>query len=39
MVPTWFENKTKKKGLALEESGVKTGKNQEETVVAPKRQA
>jgi hypothetical protein len=39
MVPTWFEEKPKEKGSALEESGVEAGGNQEETGVAPKRQA
>jgi hypothetical protein len=39
VVPTWFEEKTKEKGSTLEESGVEAGENQEETGVAPKRQA
>jgi hypothetical protein len=38
-VPTWFEKKPKEKGLALEESGAEASRNQEETGVAPKRQA
>jgi hypothetical protein len=38
-VPTWFEEKPKKKGSALEESRTEAGGNQEETSVAPKRQA
>jgi hypothetical protein len=39
VVPTWFEKKLKKKGSALEELGTKAGMDQEETGVAPKRQA
>jgi hypothetical protein len=39
VVPTWFEEKPKEKGSALEESKVEVGRNQEETSVAPKRQA
>jgi hypothetical protein len=39
VVPTWFEEKPKEKSLALEESGVETGRNQEETGVASKGQA
>jgi hypothetical protein len=39
MVPTWFEKKPKEKGSALEESGAEARRNQEETGVAPKRQA
>jgi hypothetical protein len=39
MVPTWFEEKPKDKGSALEESRVETGRNQEETGVASKGQA
>jgi hypothetical protein len=38
VVPTWFEEKPKEKGSALEESGVEAGRNQEETSVAPKIQ-
>jgi hypothetical protein len=36
-VPTWFEEKPKEKSSALEESGVETGRNQEETGVVTKR--
>jgi hypothetical protein len=36
-VPTWLEEKPKEKSLALEESGVEAGRNQEETGVASKR--
>jgi hypothetical protein len=39
MVPTWFEEKPKEKGSALEESGTEAGRDQEEAGVAPKRQA
>jgi hypothetical protein len=39
VMPTWFEDKPKEKGSALEESGVEAGRNQEETGVASKRQA
>jgi hypothetical protein len=39
VVPTWFEEKPKEKGSSLEESRVEAGRNQEETGVAPKRQA
>jgi hypothetical protein len=39
MVPTWFEEKPKEKGSALEESEAEAGRNQEETSVVPKRQA
>jgi hypothetical protein len=39
VVPTWFEEKPKEKGSALEKSGAEAGRNQEETGVAPKRQA
>jgi hypothetical protein len=39
VVPTWFEKKSKEKGSALEKLGVEAGRNQEETGVAPKRQA
>jgi hypothetical protein len=38
-VPTWFEEKPKEKGSALEESRTEAGRDQEETGVAPKRQA
>jgi hypothetical protein len=38
-VPTWFEKKPKEKGSVLEESGTEAGRNQEETSVAPERQA
>jgi hypothetical protein len=38
-VPTWFEKKPKEKASALEELGAEAGRNQEETGVAPKRQA
>jgi hypothetical protein len=38
-MPTWFEKKPKEKGSTLEESGVEAGGDQEETGVAPKRQA
>jgi hypothetical protein len=37
-VPTWFEEKPKEKGAALEESGTEAGGDQEKTSVAPKRQ-
>jgi hypothetical protein len=36
MVPTWIEEKPKEKSSALEESGVETSRDQEETGVAPK---
>jgi hypothetical protein len=36
MVPTWLEEKPKKKSLALEESRAETSRDQEETGVAPK---
>jgi hypothetical protein len=36
-VSTWFEKKPKEKGSALEESGVESSRNQEETGVVPKR--
>jgi hypothetical protein len=36
MVPTWIEEKPKEKSSALEESGVETRRDQEETGVAPK---
>jgi hypothetical protein len=39
VVPTWFEEKPKENGSALEKSGAEAGRNQEETGVAPKRQA
>jgi hypothetical protein len=39
VVPAWFEKKPKEKGSMLEESGAEAGRNQEETGVAPKRQA
>jgi hypothetical protein len=39
VVPTWFEEKPKEKGSALEESGVEASRNQEKTGVASKRQA
>jgi hypothetical protein len=39
VVPTWFEKKPKEKGSTLEESGTEAGMNQEETSVAPERQA
>jgi hypothetical protein len=39
VVPTWFEEKLKEKGSALEESGPEAGRNQEEIGVASKRQA
>jgi hypothetical protein len=39
MVPAWFEEKPKKKGSALEESGAEAGKNQNKTGVASKGQA
>jgi hypothetical protein len=38
-VPTWFEEKPKEKGSALEKSRVEAGRDQEETGVASKRQA
>jgi hypothetical protein len=37
--PTWFEKKPTEKGSTLEKSGAEAGRNQEETGVAPKRQA
>jgi hypothetical protein len=39
VVPTWFEEKPKEKGSALEESRTEAGRDQEETGVAPKRKA
>jgi hypothetical protein len=36
LVPTWLEEKPKKKGLALEEPRVETSRNQEEAGVASK---
>jgi hypothetical protein len=36
---TWFEEKPKEKGTALEKSGTEAGRDQEETNVAPQRQA
>jgi hypothetical protein len=36
MVPTWIEEKPKKKSSALEKSRVETSRDQEETGVAPK---
>jgi hypothetical protein len=39
VVPTWFEKKPKEKGSTLDESGAEVVRNQEETGVAPKRQA
>jgi hypothetical protein len=39
VVPTWFEEKPKDRGSALEESGVEAGRDREETGVASKRQA
>jgi hypothetical protein len=38
VVPTWFKEKPKEKGSALEESGTDACMDQEETSVAPKRQ-
>jgi hypothetical protein len=35
MVSTWLEEKPKEKSSALEKSGVETGRDQEETSVAP----
>jgi hypothetical protein len=37
VVPTWLEEKPKKKSSALEKSGVEAGRNQKETGVASKR--
>jgi hypothetical protein len=37
--PTCFEKKPTEKGSTLEKSGAEAGRNQEETGVAPKRQA
>jgi hypothetical protein len=36
MVPTWIEEKPKKKSSALEKSRVETSRDQQETGVAPK---
>jgi hypothetical protein len=36
VVPTWLEEKPKKKSSALEESGVETKRDQEEAGVATK---
>jgi hypothetical protein len=36
MVPTWIEEKPKKKSSAHEKSRVETSRDQEETGVAPK---
>jgi hypothetical protein len=35
VVPTWLEEKPKKKSSTLERSGVETGRDQEKTGVAP----
>jgi hypothetical protein len=37
VVPTWLEEKPKKKGSVLEEPRVETSRNQEEVGVASKR--
>jgi hypothetical protein len=37
VVPTWFEEKSKVKGSALEEPRIETSGNQEEAGVASKR--
>jgi hypothetical protein len=39
VVPTWFEEKPKKKISTLEKSGVEAGRSQNKTGVASKRQA
>jgi hypothetical protein len=39
MVPAWLEEEPKEKGSTLEEPRIEIGGNQEETSVAPKRQA
>jgi hypothetical protein len=39
VVPTWFEEKPKEKGSTLEKSGTEADRDQEETGVAPRRQA
>jgi hypothetical protein len=36
VVPTWLEEKPKEKSLALEKSGVETGRDKEETGVVSK---
>jgi hypothetical protein len=38
VVPTWFKEKPKEKGAALEESRFEAGRDQKETSVASKRQ-
>jgi hypothetical protein len=37
VVPAWLEENPKEKGSALEESRIKAGRDQEETIMAPKR--
>jgi hypothetical protein len=39
VVPAWLKEEPKDKGSTLEEPGIEAGGNQEETSVAPKRQA
>jgi hypothetical protein len=37
VVPTWFEEKPKKKSSMIEESGVEASRDQEEAGMAPQR--
>jgi hypothetical protein len=39
VVPTWLEEEPKEKGSTLEEPRIEEGEDQEETSVAPERQA